>query len=167
MASSTFCDADISRSYKSNYVKIKEIGRGSYGQVFLVQRKGDSGSIFAMKEEKIETQARRRRQDEMKALKSCSHPNIVQYIDDFIDDGICGYSRIVTQFCSGGDLKRFMEKGQIHFTLAYTWNLDLARGMEYLERKKIIHRDLKPENIFILSKRLKIGDFGLARCMER
>ena len=53
------------------------------------------------------------------------------------------------------------------------WILDLASGLDYLKQKKILHRDLKPANIFISNtkrtnrRRLKIGDFGLARCMNR
>ena len=119
-----------------------------------------------MKIEKLETQMRRKRMDEVKALKKCQHPNIVQYIDHFLDSE---YSNIVMEYCPGGDLAAFMKReGPVPQDKAHQWIMDLARGMQYVQRKKIVHRDLKPENIFICSlQSLKIGDFGLARCFDR
>jgi serine/threonine protein kinase len=39
--------------------------------------------------------------------------------------------------------------------------------MKYLHSKQIIHRDLKPSNLFIDGEfRIRIGDFGTARCED-
>ena len=82
------------------------------------------------------------------------------------------------EFCPGGDLAKQIEKQRksrkcIAHKVMLEWVLDLASGLDYLRQKKILHRDLKPANIFISHtkgtnrRRLKIGDFGLARCMNR
>ena len=104
--------------------------------------------------------------DEVKALKKCDHPNIVQYIDHFLDSE---NSNIVMEYCSGGDLAAFMKNiPKVPQEKVHLWIMDLARGMQYIQKQRIVHRDLKPENIFISSlQSLKIGDFGLARCFDR
>ena len=46
--------------------------------------------------------------------------------------------------------------------------LDLCKALEYCERRKIVHRDIKPSNIFVDDYGdFKLGDFGIARQMER
>ena len=46
--------------------------------------------------------------------------------------------------------------------------LDLCKALEYCERRKIVHRDIKPSNIFVDNYGdFKLGDFGIARQMER
>ena len=43
----------------------------------------------------------------------------------------------------------------------------LLEALEYMHDQKYVHRDLKPANILIDSQhRLKLADFGLARCIE-
>ncbi len=46
--------------------------------------------------------------------------------------------------------------------------LDICNALVSCQTEKIIHRDIKPENIFIDSDGIfKLGDFGIARVMER
>ena len=46
--------------------------------------------------------------------------------------------------------------------------IDICNALELCERQKIIHRDIKPANIFVApSGSFKLGDFGIARKLER
>ena len=46
--------------------------------------------------------------------------------------------------------------------------IDICKALEYCEQCKIIHRDIKPSNIFVDDYgNFKLGDFGIARQMER
>ncbi|MCL1916995.1 MAG: serine/threonine protein kinase [Peptococcaceae bacterium] len=45
--------------------------------------------------------------------------------------------------------------------------IHMCRALELCARKNIIHRDIKPENIFVSPKDYKLGDFGIARQIER
>lgn len=45
--------------------------------------------------------------------------------------------------------------------------IDLCRALEACEAKNVIHRDIKPDNIFVDAEgRYKLGDFGVARCLD-
>ena len=100
------------------------------------------GAIFIMKKEKIEQIEKRKRKDEVNALKKCDHPNIVKYIDDFIDSE---YSRIIMEYCSEGDLNEFIRSRQgtlLPTNAVLNWASNLASGMTYLKTQRIVHRDL-------------------------
>lgn len=46
--------------------------------------------------------------------------------------------------------------------------IDLCKALEVCEKYHIIHRDIKPENIFVSDVgTYKLGDFGIARVLER
>ena len=129
------------RQFKDCYEKQELIGRGGFGEALTVRRKSD-GAIFIMKKEKILSMERRKRKDEVNALKKCAHINIVKYIDDFIDEK---YSRIIMEYCNEGNLGDFLrnQRGNLLSTGAVlNWAHDLASGMAYLKVKRIVHRDL-------------------------
>ena len=46
--------------------------------------------------------------------------------------------------------------------------IDICSGLVLCEQQNIIHRDIKPENIFVsTAANFKLGDFGIARKLER
>ena len=121
------------RQFKDFYKKQQLIGRGAFGEALTVKRLSD-GAIFIMKKEKILSIEKRKRKDEVRALKKCAHINIVSYIDDFIDEK---YSRIIMEYCKEGDLGDFLrnQQGNLLSTEAvHNWAGDLASGMGYLRR---------------------------------
>ena len=122
-------------------IKKGSIGKGSFGEAFIVKRRSD-GEIFIMKREQIDQIGKRKRKDEVNALKKCSHKNIVRYVDDFIGDH---YSRIIMEYCDEGDLQNFLKDQNgnlLSKSVVHDWTSDLASGMVYLKAMKIVHRDL-------------------------
>ena len=135
--------ADSTRQFKDYYKKKELIGRGAFGEALTVKRLND-GAIFIMKKEKIAQIEKRKRKDEVNALKKCDHPHIVKYVDDFIDES---YSRIIMEYCTEGDVGDFLRRQQQQGILLSThavlnWAMDLASGMAYLKEQRIVHRDL-------------------------
>ena len=105
------------------YKKIKQIGQGSFGSVFLVEEKGTGGRCVV---KQVDT-ARMTVAEQQKVLREVSlladmkHNNIVQYRDSFREGGCV---HIVMENCEGGDLFTFIasQKGrqlQVIVTLPY------------------------------------------------
>ncbi|CAF4438458.1 unnamed protein product, partial [Adineta steineri] len=98
---------------KDRYKQIKVLGRGSYGEVWLVSPLESSigskskprrcvlkrVSIARSNNEKNELAAAER---EAQLLSSLKHPNIVSYIESFRSRD--HHLNIVMAFCEGGDL---------------------------------------------------------------
>ena len=117
---------------------------------------------------------------EADCLRMLSHPNVVRCHGTFRLDpsGDDPTSRrrsrlcIVMSHCEGGDLATLLArtKGQpLPEDAVMRWLVQLLLALDHVHSKNVLHRDLKPANVF-LSKNLrcvKIGDFGIAKALER
>eukprot|EP00755_Sulcionema_specki_P017779 Sspe_Gene.11427::Locus_3861_Transcript_1_1_Confidence_1.000_Length_1712::g.11427::m.11427/K08857/NEK1_4_5; NIMA (never in mitosis gene a)-related kinase 1/4/5 len=159
-----------------NYKCIKNIGAGSFGQVYLVsgipEHGGKEGLNVIKRVYVLDLSEKNQRSaiNEVQLLLLLDHPNVITYRDHFLDRA--GFLNIVLEYCSEGDLSHSIdyrrENGQF-FTqdevifLAF----QLLQGMKYIHSIEIIHRDLKPANIFLTrDKVLKIADFGISKHVE-
>lgn len=62
----------------------------------------------------------------------------------------------------------YMEEREFSRQDVIKLGVDMCRALELCQRYNIIHRDIKPENIFVSKTGdFKLGDFGIARTMER
>ena len=143
------------------YEKIKKLGEGTFGVVFLIKRKSD-GLDLIMKKPKPETVTD---MNDVKAeadmLSRLKHPHIIRFQESYWEGKAL---IIVTEFAGGGDLSSQIPKNRgCGEERAFTWFIELLDAVNYLHQRFILHRDLKPDNVF-LSKGLsvKVGDLGLA-----
>lgn len=75
---------------------------------------------------------------------------------------------IITDFCEGGDLGRFIKsKKKLGEAEATRIIKEVIKGYESLYNLGIVHRDLKPANIFFHNSETEIGDFGFAIKQEK
>eukprot|EP00288_Rhodomonas_lens_P016262 CAMPEP_0177698216 /NCGR_PEP_ID=MMETSP0484_2-20121128/4921_1 /TAXON_ID=354590 /ORGANISM="Rhodomonas lens, Strain RHODO" /LENGTH=291 /DNA_ID=CAMNT_0019209291 /DNA_START=212 /DNA_END=1083 /DNA_ORIENTATION=- len=96
-------------------------------------------------------------------LSSLSHPNIIRFYDDYIDDEML---HIVMEYAPLGTLKQhlnkltaFMREPQVLWLFT-----NIVQGLAFLHEHKVMHRDLKSDNIFICEPFVpKLGDFGVAK----
>jgi serine/threonine protein kinase len=75
---------------------------------------------------------------------------------------------LVTEFCSGGTLRRHLSQVEsMPARDVLQMGSQLLVGLRHIHKAGLFHADLKPENIFrartIKSPQWKIADFGLAR----
>lgn len=141
----------------SKYDIVKVLGSGSFGKVYrAIDRATDLD--FVVKEVNL-----KQAEDEVEILRKLDHPNIVK----FFNEELRGDSLLIFQeFCSKGDLVKFIKMRSEAFTENELWSLfrTLTDALAYIHSKGIVHLDIKCENIFVDSQNnLKIGDFGLSK----
>ncbi|XP_054472288.1 serine/threonine-protein kinase Nek4 [Anoplopoma fimbria] len=154
----------------NNYVFIRVVGRGSYGEVNLVKHKTDRKQ-YVIKKLNLTTSSKRERrsaEQEAQLLSQLRHPNIVTYRESWEGDDCQLY--IVMGFCEGGDLYHRLkqQKGELlPERQVVEWFVQIAMALQYLHERNILHRDLKTQNIFLTKTNIiKVGDLGIARVLE-
>lgn len=76
---------------------------------------------------------------------------------------------IAMELVGGETLQERITRGEaIPIETAVRWIMDVIDGLEAAHRAGVIHRDVKPSNCFLATDgRVKVGDFGLSRTLER
>ncbi|XP_062977232.1 serine/threonine-protein kinase Nek4 isoform X2 [Elgaria multicarinata webbii] len=152
------------------YVFVRAVGKGSYGEVSLVRHQRDNKQYVIKRLNLKHASSRERKAAEQEAqlLSQLKHPNIVMYRESW--EGKDGLLYIVMGFCEGGDLyhKLKEQKGQLlDESQVVEWFVQIAMALQYLHEKHILHRDLKTQNVFLTrSNIIKVGDLGIARVLE-
>ncbi|KAM3858460.1 serine/threonine-protein kinase DCLK3 [Diretmus argenteus] len=159
------CDitlSDIERWYDIGRV----VGDGNFAVVRECRRR-DNGQILAVKiVERSKLIGREHMmQNELSLLGSLSHPRVVRL---FTNHRTRTHCYLVMELVIGGDLfEAIAERGKFPEAEAGLMVSDVSDALSYIHGKSIVHRDLKPENLLMErmadgSRRVKLGDFGLA-----
>ena len=152
-----------------------QIGHGSFGKVYKSIYQTKEGNIIDVAVKKINIRnseafplsAIR----EITILKNYHHPNIVKFIDTFIEkpkQNKRGNVSLVYEYAQH-DLGSLI-KENIDFDLNCIKSImfQLLNGVKYIHDNFILHRDIKPANILITNKgEVKLADFGLSRFYEK
>ncbi|KAM9799491.1 serine/threonine-protein kinase Nek4 isoform 1-T1 [Syngnathus typhle] len=153
-----------------NYIFIRVVGKGSYGEVNLVKHRIDRKQ-YVIKKLNLTTSSKRERraaEQEAQLLSQLRHPNIVTYRESWEGTDLQLY--IVMGFCEGGDLYHRLkqQKGELlPERQVVEWFVQIAMALQYLHERNILHRDLKTQNIFLTKTNIiKVGDLGIARVLE-
>ncbi|KAI9175865.1 Cyclin-dependent kinase catalytic subunit [Blastocladiella emersonii ATCC 22665] len=148
------------------YARLNKLGEGTYGVVYRAREKA-TGRIVAIKKIKLEQEENGMPSTslrEITVLKELRHPNIVRLHSILMHDTT--NLQLVFEFLDY-DLKKHMEntKEGMSIDVIKSYLYQLLSGIRFCHGRRIIHRDLKPQNLLIDQRgRLKIADFGLARC---
>ena len=160
--------ADINKYYEF----IKELGKGSYGQVFRCQNK-ETGNVYACKKmSKKKIKNKKQFQTELNLLRTTDHPNIIKLYDIYEDNK---YIYLIMEECNGGEFfdslaKRAKEKNMYTEKECARIFKQILEAVNYLHAHGVCHRDLKPENILFSNVAddscLKLIDFGLSKVLD-
>ena len=185
---------NIKCPFGSEWKVIREIGRGSYGSVYLIEREiGDEIIQSAMKviclpasddePEQIMNRTGRSREEVIKYYQSLGDAllpeiqlmsklrgdsHIVSYEDHAViphDSGIGMDIYIRMEYLE--TLPHWLGGRQLTNGNVVQLGIQLCEGLETCAHSKIVHRDIKPANIFVAKNgAFKLGDFGIAQKLD-
>ncbi|XP_050590846.1 serine/threonine-protein kinase fused isoform X2 [Bombus affinis] len=158
--------ARVSNKIMEKYEVLKQVGEGSFGQVYKAKKRSD-GEIVAFKV----IRKRGRSFKELKSLRQeCEiqrhlhHPNIIQMLDSFETENEIV---VVTEYADKELYEILGKAGRLSEQRAQVIACDLVSALYYLHSNRVLHRDLKPQNVLLESNGVaKLCDFGFARSMS-
>ena len=172
----------------------RELGQGSYGTVYEIQRE-DFGGVYKAAL-KVITVPQSRTELQSVLAEGMTPPQAKQYFYSVVED-IGRECAIMSRLKGTGNIVSYEDHAVLrhpdgigwdilirmellHPLLPYVYQhpmarrdiiklgIDICKALELCQRYNIIHRDIKPENIFISDNGdYKLGDFGIARTIER
>mmetsp|Transcript_31538 Transcript_31538/g.57308 ORF Transcript_31538/g.57308 Transcript_31538/m.57308 type:complete len:997 (-) Transcript_31538:61-3051(-) len=177
----------------AEYVKVRTVGRGSFGEALLVKHR-TSGHLSVLKRVRVEVagnsvdaaSAAESAAREAQVLQKLQHPHIVEFLGAFVDsarDAGGGTLCLLMAYCEGGDVQQRLQKvrqegRRLPEVPLLRWFDQLCSAMAYVHKHQVLHRDLKPSNIFLSGRSdtrasqvseeesVSIGDFGVSRPLE-
>lgn len=153
----------------SNYKKLKKLGSGGMGAVYLLKHKQDA-HLAALKvmlsKVAVDEVARHDFLREIENTRKLQHPHVVKFLDSGVEDSAFYF---LIEYCEGGSVDQLMKRYGRRLTLSEAEPIILGalEGLAYAHKQGIVHRDVKPQNILLSGTegkwQAKIGDLGLAK----
>ena len=148
-----------------DFTLLSVIGRGYFGKVMLVRKKG-TDEYYALKSVRKTKLA-----ESGKMASIVAERNIMMMIRNPFIVKLCFAFQTEKKFylgqeyAPGGDLYFYMQHhGLVHIDDARLYVAEIAIAMEHLHELGVVYRDLKPENVlFGRQGHVKLTDFGLAK----
>ncbi|XP_019401378.1 PREDICTED: serine/threonine-protein kinase Nek8 [Crocodylus porosus] len=152
------------------YERIRVVGRGAFGIVHLCLRKADQ-KLVIIKQIPVEQMSKDERlaaQNECQVLKLLSHPNVIEYYENFLEDKAL---MIAMEYAPGGTLAEFIHKrgsSLLDEDTILHFFVQILLALHHVHTKQILHRDLKTQNILLDEHRMivKVGDFGISKILS-
>ncbi|CAL2028926.1 unnamed protein product [Caenorhabditis brenneri] len=147
----------------SQYNFVKTLGKGTFGEVLLLEDKSNPNVKVAMKKvvpkDREDLELIRSECFVLKALTIIGHVNVIKIFGMKIDyTTVCIY----LEYVDGGELLKKILNG-MNLGKAKFYFRQLVDGLFFLHENGVVHRDIKPENLLLTkSDTLKLVDFGFA-----
>jgi serine/threonine protein kinase len=147
----------------SLFTPIQLLGKGSFGEVYLVKQKQKLYALKIISKKIVMSQnIYKYIHTEKNVQSTLSYPFIVKLYCAFQSKN---YLFMVMDYCPGGDLGKVLQR-ELRFTVerARVYLAEILLALEELHRQEIIYRDLKPENVVLDREgHVLLTDFGLSK----
>jgi serine/threonine-protein kinase len=153
--------------FAGRYLIERELGHGATAVVYLArdQVRGHAVAIKVLRAELAESLGAERFLKEIQLNQQLHHPHILPLLDSGRADG---HLYFVLPHMEGGTLRHRLEREkQLAVPEAIRITRSIAGALTHAHAKDLIHRDVKPENILFTSGQACLGDFGIARALQR
>ncbi|XP_043714813.1 L-type lectin-domain containing receptor kinase IX.1-like [Telopea speciosissima] len=169
MAPREFQYAELAQATR-NFAEEQKLGEGGFGGVYRGFLSDINKDIAVKRISKGSKQGTKEYASEVKIISRLRHRTLVQLI------GWCHQRKellLVYEFMPNRslDFHLFRNTGSLTWDSRYKIALDLASALQYLHEgweQCIVHRDIKSSNVILDTHfNAKLGDFGLARLVER
>src|SRR5437660_5351864 len=143
----------------------KELGRGGMGRVYMAHEESN-GNLAALKvlaaELAQETGFLKRFQREIEVLSQLSHPNIVQFYESGMQEGLFYYAM---EYVAGENYEQLLlQHGRLPWKEVLHAALQVCPALKHAHDRGIVHRDIKPPNLLRTPAGvIKLTDFGIAK----
>jgi serine/threonine protein kinase len=145
------------------YQLVEELGRGSYGCLFLGQSMVDNAyvAVKVLCKKGLDEAQLALQQLEIDIQQSLKHPHLLG-LDHVIQEQ--DYVFMIMELCDGGDLFEFVvNHPSLNDQAIRSIFCQILDAVEYMHQNQIYHRDIKLENILLQQDTIcKVADFGLA-----
>ena len=145
------------------YGKVKIIGSGSYGQVYLALHTINKKyyAIKHMDKKKLYSllHSLSSIQKEIDIQSKIDHPNIVKLL--FVKETNISYD-LIMEYASDGSLFHYIRKFKgLNENKTFSLFIQVVNAVNFLHQNDLIHRDIKPENILMYENNVvRLCDFG-------
>jgi len=150
----------------SDYIQIKRLGAGNFGEVWLVfdRALGIRLAVKYIRPDRVRDPTNF--YQEPRTLRDLIHENIVRVEDaGRLDNGTL---YVAMEYLPAGSVEKRFQGRPVALSYSKQITCDLCWALEYAHNRGYIHRDIKPGNILIGRKgEAKLSDFGLATRVPR
>jgi serine/threonine kinase 38 len=153
------------RMCEADFEMINVIGRGAFGEVFLVRHRA-SGQHYAMKKLRKSDMLRKEQVNhawsERHVLVAADHPFVCKLCFAFQSSE---FLYLVMEFLAGGDFMTLLiDRDTLTEAEARFYVAEMVVAIDSIHKLGFIHRDVKPDNLLIDEQgHIKLSDFGLCK----
>ncbi len=154
-ASTTVLPNDWPQEAENEFERIRVLGQGAFGQVFLAKLKSSASSkeeeYAAIKGVGITNEKEERTADrEIAILQEMNHPNIIRLVRSYEPVPNASGRYLALSYVPGKDVGQILEgRGALALPLAQLIARHLISAVAYLHVRGVMHRDVKPDNIML------------------